>query len=150
RKGVAQSKFVARLVVLALNRVTRAAGVEAEHRVSQIESGCDKLKSVVNTVAGLGVHLRVLVQVNVAERAMLTEGHRLRRGSCRRTCISLQVRIGIAPNVWTIIRNAKASREASPIVSGTEVKCVGSLPLQGGQVGPEWNSGGARGRVAVV
>src|SRR6266481_4998447 len=59
---VAQSKHVAGLVVLPLNRIRRASIVEAEHFVGQVETRNDQMEPAVHPDTRLRVHLRMAVQ----------------------------------------------------------------------------------------
>ena len=57
------------LIVFALDHELRAALIEAEHFVVEIEPVHDKAKPVREPNAALGVHLEMRIKVDVAERA---------------------------------------------------------------------------------
>ena len=57
------------MVELALGVVFRAAVVEAEFLVGEVQSGDEQLEAVGKRVAALGVDLGVVVVIVVAERA---------------------------------------------------------------------------------
>jgi hypothetical protein len=64
--GPAQAYFVGRLVVLALRHVLRAAVVEAEDLVVQVQALHLELQAAIDACAHLRVHLEMRVEVVVA------------------------------------------------------------------------------------
>src|SRR5207248_6325030 len=76
---ISEPKLVTGLVIFALNRIIRAAVVEPEHFVGQVQACKNKLQVLVHAEAGLGVNLSMLIQIGVSERTGFAERH-LSRG----------------------------------------------------------------------
>ena len=72
---ITQPELVARFVVLALDRVPRAAVVKSEYFIGEIQSRDRELQTTVHAEAGLRVHLGVLVQIRVSARPFDSQGH---------------------------------------------------------------------------
>src|SRR5262249_24325411 len=62
------------IVVLALNRQSWTALVEAEHFVRQFQPGDKRRESPAETEAALGIHLGVCVEVLIAVGTLLSQG----------------------------------------------------------------------------
>src|SRR5271169_1163164 len=68
----AQAEGVSRPIVLTLDDVPRAAVVEAENLIRQVQPLHEHSKTLPHAVAGLGVDLQVRHQINVACGALRT------------------------------------------------------------------------------
>ena len=55
-------------VVFALNHVLRLAVIESEHFIGEVEAVSHDSEPVLQTIAGLGIELKVRVKIIVAER----------------------------------------------------------------------------------
>src|SRR5215475_8003193 len=133
---ISQPEFITGLVVFALDRKNRTASIEAEHCIGQIQPCNYELKSVIDAVTRLRIHLSMLIEINIAERPMLAKRY--------------QVGVGVAPNVRAVVGDTKSSRKTPAIVGRAEVESVWCLALQIRQIGSERNPYRARGCKSVI
>src|SRR5690349_15117434 len=107
RQGPAQPEGNRPVVVLALDRISLAAIIKAEHFVVQVEHRDNSLQPMAawNPVADLSVHLSVGVEVRVAAWPYIR-------------------RPGVGPNVAVIVSEAHARRDTLLVVGHIEVPVV--------------------------
>lgn len=124
------------LIVFALNHVLRAALVEAEDFVVHIQPVRYEAQAFGKTHAALGVHLKMGVEIDVAEGP---------DQPAWRAILEL-----ITIDVCLIVRESNAQRDAATVVGRTDVEGVRSCPGQPRMVGAARDVRCTGRRVAVV
>src|SRR5580658_10449232 len=145
----AQAEGIGRPVVLALRDEPRAAVVEAEHLVGEVQALPKHRETLLYTEAGLGINLQMGVKIVVSDRAFGPEVAGIFAGRvCRLRWGALLPLILV--NARAVVGGAETGRKAAPIVAGTKIPHGWSLTLQGWVVRTERECARARTSLAEV
>ena len=144
-----ESKRISRPVVFALQEVRGAAVVEAEDFIRKVQALRDYRKTLLDPIADLRVDLSMRKEVDVARRALGTQGTGVFTiTSCSdgsRALLPL-----VLEDAGAVVGHADAGRETAFIVGRTEIERHGSLALQSGMVRADGKSTGVGVCPAVV
>src|SRR6516225_3059703 len=130
RKRIAQPKHVARLVILALDGVLRAALIKPEHFVCQVQTGDNQLQSAIHADLCLRIDLEMRIEVDIAIWTF-QPGDCERRPWLNRRTVRIQIRVVVLEDVSGIVGKAKTRGYAAAVVCWTDIPGVWRLPLQG-------------------
>ena len=132
-----KAKRICRFVVFALHHKLRAAVVEPEDFVVQIQTGDDRSNALPKVVAGLRVNLEMRVEIIVTVGSLDTAGLWVRNRRWRWRGVGRKVVIHILENVWAIVGETDADRQPPSIVGGTDVPGIRRLAEKRRVVGAE-------------
>src|SRR6202790_167578 len=145
------------MIELALVGIDRAARVESENFVCQVQSRSHELQSLIEPVAALDIHLCVSVEILIAQGTLYPEN----RVVVHTWSIGIML-ILISIDVCVVVAHTEAHREAGFIIREAKVPSVRSLTLQGRMIysslsamlrvsgGEEVGEIGSRSCVAIV
>src|ERR1700694_2646942 len=112
------------MIVLALVRIDRAAGVEPKNFIAEVQSRSNKRQTLVETVAALHVKLRMSVEVLVAQGSLQPEDWVL-------VSLRIGMLISVREEIGVIVAHAKAHRKPGFVIGKSEIPGIGGLTLQG-------------------
>src|SRR4029077_12851250 len=105
----------------ALQNILRAAVVETEYFIVQVQAGNHQCEALRKRDAALRVHLKVGIKVGVAERSLNAKAG--------------AVGVLILENALIVVGHANANGDAATVVSGADVKGMRRLTLQRRMIG---------------
>src|ERR1700691_3646613 len=145
----AQAEGIGRPVVFALSHIPRAAVVETEDLVGEVQALPEHGEALRDAIAGLRIDLQVGVEVVVSHRSLWTKVRGIFAtsacGRCRGALLPL-----ILIDTSAVVSGSETGRESAPVVARTEIPHRRRLPLQCRTVGSKWQCAGARTSLAEV
>lgn len=129
-------------IEFALDQERRAAVVEPEDFIVEVEAVHNEAEAMCQAVAALNVNFKVGVQVSVAVGAAEAAGSRRR---ATRTIMEL-----IAEDVRLVVGEASAHGEPAAVVGWADIPSSGGGTYEPGMIGAPRQAAGARGSVANI